>query len=172
MWRQAADAATERLSERIVASGCLVVRAMGGKLFARPQNWPVVAREPPRRLSSNKARSATLGAGTIRVCRPLHGRRGERPAELTLNMVEAVEIAPPEGQPPVHWPLFDLAAPAVDGAVKIIQLVDARDGSLRPAGDLASKTETAAATVLLPTLERKTARQQNPHPPASLAWLS
>ena len=212
----------------------LIVRAAqdrqladGGKLFARPQNWLVLARErielPPRRLG-DKARSATLSlrAGTIRVCRPLHGRHGELPAELTLNMVEAVEIAPPEGEPPVHWRLLttlavntavkvaevirlyrlrwrieqtfrmlkqdglnledcqthgrwrllNLAALAVAGAVKIIQLVDARDGSSRPASDLASETEIAAATALLPTLERKTARQQNPHPPASLAWLS
>jgi hypothetical protein len=58
-----------------------------------------------------------------------------------------------------------------DRAVRIIQLVDARDGSNRPAGDVASDAEIAAAA-LCPTLEGKTGRQRNPHPKDSLAWLS
>lgn len=68
--------------------------------------------------------------------------------------------------------LFNLAALGIGAAVRIIQLVDARDGSNRPAGDVASTAEIAAATALGPTLERATARQRNPHPQLSLAWLS
>lgn len=68
--------------------------------------------------------------------------------------------------------LFNLAALAVGAAVRIIQLVDARDGSNRPASDVASEQEIAAAAALSPTLEGKTARQRNPHPQKSLAWLS
>lgn len=69
-------------------------------------------------------------------------------------------------------PLLNLAALALGAAVRIIQLVDARDGSNRPASDVASEAEIEAACKLGPTLERKTARQRNPHPPRSLAWLA
>lgn len=41
-----------------------------------------------------------------------------------------------------------------------------------PASDVASQGEIAAAKALGPTLEGKTERQRNPHPPGSLAWLS
>lgn len=68
--------------------------------------------------------------------------------------------------------LFNLAALAVGAAVRVIQLVDARDGSNRPASDVASEQEIAAAAALCPTLEGKTERQRNPHPKESLAWLS
>lgn len=68
--------------------------------------------------------------------------------------------------------LFNLAALAVGAAVRIVQLVDARDGSNRPASDVASEQEIATAAVLSGTLEGKTARQHNPHPQGSLAWLS
>jgi len=68
--------------------------------------------------------------------------------------------------------LFNLAAMALGAAVRIIQLVDARDGSTRPADDVASEAEIDAALALGPRLEGKTLRQQNPHPPRSLAWLS
>jgi hypothetical protein len=68
--------------------------------------------------------------------------------------------------------LFNLAALAMGAAVRIIQLVDARDGSNRPATDAASDAEIAAAAALGPTLEGKTDRQRNPHPKGSLAWLS
>ena len=68
--------------------------------------------------------------------------------------------------------LFNLAALAMGAAVRIIQLVDARDGSRRPARDVASVAEIGAATALGPTLEGKTDRQRNPYPKHSLAWLS
>jgi len=65
--------------------------------------------------------------------------------------------------------LFNLAAIALIAAVRTIQLVDARDGSLRPATDVADPDLIAAAEAIGPTLERKTARQKNPHPVRSLA---
>ena len=68
--------------------------------------------------------------------------------------------------------LFKLAAIALTAAVRTIQLVDARDGSPRPALDVADEDLIRAAEAIGPTLERKTARQQNPHPSGSLAWLS
>jgi Transposase DDE domain len=68
--------------------------------------------------------------------------------------------------------LFNLAAIAVVAAARIIQLVDARDGSSRPASDVADQDTIAAAAVIGPTLERGTARQKNPYQLGSLAWLS
>jgi hypothetical protein len=68
--------------------------------------------------------------------------------------------------------LFNLAAIALIAAARTIQLVDARDGSSRPASDVADDAVIAAAEVIGPTLEGNTARQRNPHPHHSLAWLS
>lgn len=68
--------------------------------------------------------------------------------------------------------LLNLAAMATGAAVRIIQLVDARDGSERPASDVACDAQIAAAGMLGPTLEGRTDRQRNPHPQGSLAWLS
>jgi len=42
----------------------------------------------------------------------------------------------------------------------------------RPASDVADQDLITAAEAIGPTLEGKTARQKNPHPPRSLAWLS
>jgi hypothetical protein len=68
--------------------------------------------------------------------------------------------------------LFNLAAIALVAAARTIQLVDARDGSSRPASDVADEAIIAAAATIGPTLERGTARQKNPHEPGSLAWLA
>jgi hypothetical protein len=68
--------------------------------------------------------------------------------------------------------LFNLAAIAIVAAARIIQLVDARDASSRPATDVADQNAIAAAHIIGPTLERNTQRQKNPHPPGSLSWLS
>ena len=68
--------------------------------------------------------------------------------------------------------LFNLTAIALTGAARTIQLVDARDGSPRPATDVADQDFIAAAKAIAPTLEGNTTRQKNPHEPGSLAWLS
>jgi hypothetical protein len=68
--------------------------------------------------------------------------------------------------------LFNLAALGFGAAVRIVQLVDARDGGPRPASDAADDAQIAAAIALGAKLEGKTVRQRNPHPQLSLAWLS
>ena len=68
--------------------------------------------------------------------------------------------------------LFKLTAIALIAAARTIQLVDARDGSSRPASDVADDDLVTAAEAIGPTLEGKTERQKNPHPKRSLAWLS
>ena len=68
--------------------------------------------------------------------------------------------------------LFKLALVGLAAATRTMQLVDARDGSPRPATDVVDASVLPAAEAIAPTLEGKTARQQNPHPPHSLAWLA
>jgi Transposase DDE domain len=55
---------------------------------------------------------------------------------------------------------------------RTIQLVDARDGSPRPATDVINHTLLPAAEALGPTLEGKAERQKTLYPLHSLAWLS
>ena len=68
--------------------------------------------------------------------------------------------------------LFKLALVGLAAATRTMQLVDARDGSARPATDVIDASVLPAAEAIAPTLEGKTVRQHNPHPRHSLAWLS
>lgn len=68
--------------------------------------------------------------------------------------------------------LFKLGAIALIAGVRTLQLVDARDGSQRPASDLLDSDLLPLADAIGRRLEGRTARQQNPHPKYSLAWLS
>ena len=68
--------------------------------------------------------------------------------------------------------LFKLAVVGLASACRTIQLVDARDGSPRPATDVIDPALLPAAEAIGPTLEGKTERQKNRHPVHSLAWLS
>jgi hypothetical protein len=68
--------------------------------------------------------------------------------------------------------LFKLALVGLAAATRTIQLVDARDGSTRPATDVIDESLLPAAEAIAPTLEGRTERQKNPHPLHSLAWLA
>ena len=68
--------------------------------------------------------------------------------------------------------LFHLSALALGAAVRIIQLVDARDGSSRPMSDVLDPELQSSVALLVQSREGKTEKQRNPHPPGSLAWLS
>jgi hypothetical protein len=68
--------------------------------------------------------------------------------------------------------LFRLAALGLGAAVRTIQLVDARDGSSRPMSDILDQKLVAQVALLVRAREGATAKQKNPHPQASLAWLS
>jgi hypothetical protein len=199
----------------------------GGRLFAQAAAWPVLTTYPlavPPRPPGERGRTATIALRAGRVCvkRPRHGSDATDPAQLTLTLVEAVEIDPPEKTDPIRWRLlttlpaetaeqateiirlyrlrwrieqtfralksdglglpdvqlrdagrlFKLAAIGLGAAVRTMQLVDARNGGPRPASDVADPTLIEAAAAIGPTLEGKTARQTNPHPPQSLAWLA
>jgi hypothetical protein len=68
--------------------------------------------------------------------------------------------------------LFKLAVVGLAAACRTIQLVDARNGSARPATDVIDAALLSVAEAIGPTLEGNTERQKNPHPPHSLAWLA
>ena len=68
--------------------------------------------------------------------------------------------------------LLNQAAIGLLAAVRIVQLVDARDGSSRPATDVVDADEIPAVAAIGKPLEGKTRRQQNPHAKGSLAWVA
>jgi hypothetical protein len=92
--------------------------------------------------------------------------------EQTFRMLKTHGLGIEDVQTAEPHRLFNLAAVATSAAVRIIQLVDARDGSSRPASDVASAEQITAAAALCRSLEGKTDRQRNPHAAGSLAWIS
>lgn len=68
--------------------------------------------------------------------------------------------------------LENLIALATVAATQVMQLVNAREGSPRPATDVIDADEIATVARIGQRLEGKTQAQKNPHPEASLAWLS
>ncbi len=69
--------------------------------------------------------------------------------------------------------LFKLAAIAMIAATKIMQLVLARDGTVdRPATDVVTEEQLPMLEALQTSLEGNTAKQKNPHPRQSIAWLA
>lgn len=68
--------------------------------------------------------------------------------------------------------VMNLAALGLAAAVRIVQLVDARDGSPRPATDLIDATDIANVERISGSREGATLRQKNPWAKGSLAWLS
>jgi hypothetical protein len=69
--------------------------------------------------------------------------------------------------------LFNLAAIAMIAATKIMQLVLARTGTVdRPATDVVTPEQLPVLGHLQASLEGKTAKQKNPYPNHSIAWLA
>ena len=68
--------------------------------------------------------------------------------------------------------LLKLAALGLVAAARTMQLVDARDGSPRPATDAIDAAMLPAVAAISVTLEGATARQKNPHAECSLAYVA
>jgi hypothetical protein len=68
--------------------------------------------------------------------------------------------------------LFKIATIGLIAAVRAMQLVGARDGGSRPASDVMDEALLPIAAAIGKTLEGKTERQKNHHPPGSLAWVA
>jgi hypothetical protein len=115
----------------------------------------------------------TLPADTLAAAQDVVGcYRLRWRIEQSFRMLKSDGLQIEDSQTTDTHRLFNLATLALGAAVRIIQLVDARDGSNRPASDVATAAEIAAARVIGPTLEGRTERQKNHHPPGNLAWLA
>jgi hypothetical protein len=68
--------------------------------------------------------------------------------------------------------MFNLAALGLIAAVRTIQLVDAREGSSRPASDVIDDDFAAALERISTSLEGGSQRQKNPHPKDTLAFVA
>jgi hypothetical protein len=134
---------------------------------AREEDTP--ANAPPihwRLLTTLAAKDARQACEVVRLYR-LRWR-----IEQTFRALKTDGLGLPDVQLRDAERLFKLAAIGLAAAVRTIQLVDARAGGPRPASDVADGDLIEAAAAIGPTLEGKTAKQTNPHPPGSLAWLS
>jgi hypothetical protein len=70
-------------------------------------------------------------------------------------------------------PLEKLVAAILIAAVKVMQLVDEREGKAkRPLSDVVDPDDQPALERVGQSLEGKTAKQKNPHPPGSLAYVA
>lgn len=68
--------------------------------------------------------------------------------------------------------IMKLAALGTVASCRIMQLVDARDGSERPATDAIAPEQIEIAAAISDSLEGRTDRQKNPWEKGSLAWLA
>ena len=70
------------------------------------------------------ARQATLALrfATVQVARPRHGRVGDLPATLSLQLVDVREVEAPAGAPPIHWRL--LTTQIVSNATEALAVVE------------------------------------------------
>ncbi|MBR0716225.1 IS4 family transposase [Bradyrhizobium liaoningense] len=92
--------------------------------------------------------------------------------EQTFRALKSDGLALDDSQLADAERMFNLAAIGLAGAIRTIQLVDARDGGPRPASDVIDTNFTTALERLSKKLEGKTSRQKNPHPSDSLAFIS
>jgi Transposase DDE domain len=92
--------------------------------------------------------------------------------EQTFRALKSDGLALEDSQVTDPERMFNLAAIGLAGAIRTIQLVDARDGSDRPASDVIDDNFAAALERLSKKLEGKTQRQKNPHPPGSLSFVA
>ena len=70
-------------------------------------------------------------------------------------------------------PFENLCAAVLVAAVAVLQMVRERDGAAgRPASDVFEPQHQQVMQAVNASVERKTARQKNPHPPHTLAWAT
>jgi Transposase DDE domain len=213
----------------------LIVRAAqdrsladGGLLFGALAEAPELARRsvrvaPRRPGDAGRMAVVAIRAGCVRIaCPKRHKASSSLPRDITLTLVEAIEIDPPNSKEAIVWHLltthaaadataavaiidlyrlrwrieqvfralksdgmqlddtqlanaerlFILAAMGLAAAVRTIQLVDARDGSSRPASDVVDPALMPALQAISKSREGATQRQKNPHPPHSLAFVA
>jgi hypothetical protein len=206
--------------DRSLADGGLLFDALAQASELARRNVRVAPRRP-----GDPGRTATVAikAGCVRIACPKNRKASSGlPRDITLTLVEAIEIDPKNPKEAIAWRLlttravadasaagaiidlyrlrwrieqvfralksdgmqlddtqlaeaerlFILAAMGVAAAVRTIQLVDARNGSSRPASDVVDPALIGALQAISKSREGATQRQKNPHPPHSLAFVA
>lgn len=138
--------------------GLVEVREIAPPAGAKPVHWRLLTTLPTSTLKE--------AAEVVRLYR-LRWR-----IEQVFRALKSDGLALEETQVEEADRLFKLAALGLTAAVRILQLVDARDGSDRPATDAIDAALIEPAAAIGKTLEGKTKRQQNPHAKGTLGWLS
>jgi hypothetical protein len=138
--------------------GLVEVREIDPPAGVKPVRWRLLTTLPTATLED--------AAEAVRLYR-LRWR-----IEQTFRALKSDGLALEETQVEEAGRLFKLAALGLAAAVRVLQLVDARDGSDRPATDLIAPELIEPVAAIGKTLEGKTQRQQNPHAKGNLAWLS
>jgi hypothetical protein len=92
--------------------------------------------------------------------------------EQTFRALKSDGLALAETQVTGVEHMFNLAAVGLIAAVRTIQLVDARDGTSRPASDVLDGDFSEALSRISKKLEGGTQRQKNHHPQSSLAFVA
>jgi hypothetical protein len=115
----------------------------------------------------------TLEADTAeKACEVVQFYRLRWRIEQTFRALKSDGLALEDSQVTGVEHMFNLAAAGLIAAVRTIQLVDARDGSSRPATDVLDETFAPALERISRKLEGATPRQKNPHPRDSLAFVA
>ena len=161
---------------------------VGRVAIARPRNDAEAADPPELVLTLVEARERDAPAGKTplhwRLLTTYHVTTAEQADEVvqlyrlrwrieqTFRALKSDGLALEDSQVVDAERMFNLAAIGLAGAVRTIQLVDARDGSPRPASDVIDDSFSEPLQRLSKKLEGKTGRQKNPHPPGSLAFVA
>ncbi len=141
-----------------LALGFVDAREVGAPLGTAPLHW--------RLLTTHSVGDAAQAEEIVQLYR-LRWR-----IEQTFRALKSDGFALEDSQVVDRERMFNLAAVALAGAIRTIQLVDARDGSTRPASDVIDDAFAVPLQHLSRKLEGKTERQKNPHAPGSLAFVA
>ena len=115
----------------------------------------------------------TLEADTAeQACEVVQFYRLRWRIEQTFRALKSDGLALEDSQVPSVEHMFNLAAAGLIAAVRTIQLVDARDGSSRPATDILDEAFAPALERISRKLEGATQRQKNPHSSNSLSFVA
>jgi hypothetical protein len=138
--------------------GFIEAREVGAPASTSPLHW--------RLLTTLPVTTAEQAAQIVQLYR-LRWR-----IEQTFRALKSDGLALEDSQVIDRERMFNLATVALAGAIRTIQLVDARDGGPRPASDVIDDAFAIPLQRLSRKLEGKTERQKNPHAPGSLAFVA
>ena len=138
--------------------GLVEVRELAPPAGAKPVHWRLLTTLPVARRADAEE--------VVRFYR-LRWR-----IEQVFRALKSDGLALEETQVEEAGRLFKLAALGLVAAVRVLQLVDARDGCERPASDAIDPELIEPVAAIGKTLEGTATRQKNPHAKATLGWLA